>query len=258
MSGIIAIFRKELRGYFTSPIAYVVATIFWFLAGTFFSQIVTAVVRYSQQVDSFGGAQPFDAATAASQNFLSLMSTLMLFILPILSMNLYSEERRRGTMELLATSPITNLAVALGKWLSVLVFVITLILPIFAYTIITLTASDPPINVTLMLTGYLGLIILAGAVLAFGLFISSLTDNTLIAALGSFGLTLMLWVIDAIAGEGTNIFASALRHLSLLQQYQTWVQGSVTLSSIVLFLSMIGFGLFLTVQSVEALRWQQN
>lgn len=255
----ITIFRKELRGYFSSPIAYVVAAVFWLLSGFFFTQIIVGVVGQSQQADLFSqGAASFDAAAIASQQFLSVLGTLSLFILPILTMGLYAEERRRGTMELLATSPVTNLSVAVGKWLGVLAFYVFLLLPLIAYHLITLTNTDVPMRFGLILLGYLGLTLMAGSVLAFGLFVSSLTDSTLIAAIGTFGLVLLLWVIDAAAGEETNLVAQTLRHLSLLAQYSSWVQGALSLSSPVLFLSMILFGLFLTVQSVEALRWQQN
>lgn len=255
-SGIVAIFRKELRGYFTSTVAYVVAFMFWLLAGFFFSNIIEKSLLISQQADAFG--QDFDAPTLAAQNFLSLLSTLLLFLLPILTMGVYAEERRRGTMELLATSPVTNISVALGKWLAVITFLITLLLPVMAYQVITYTSTDPGMNFILLLIGYLGLVLLAGAVIAFGLFISSLTDNTLVAAIGTFGWTLLLWVLDAAAGEDSGVVSNVLRHLSLIQQYQGWVQGTISISSVVLFLSMIVLGLYLTVQSVEALRWQQN
>lgn len=258
MDSIITIFRKELRGYFASPIAYVVAAIFWLLAGFFFVTIVGRVIQFSQQADMFGGGQSFDAVTIASQQFLGVLGTLMLFVLPILTMGLYAEERRRGTMELLATSPVSNFAVALGKWLGVLVFFATILLPILVYQVLSFSASNPTMNFRLMIFGYLGLLLLAGCIMALGLFVSSLTDSTLIAALGSFGLVLLLWVVDAAAGEDTSPAAALLRHISLLQQYNTWVQGSVNLSSLVLFVSVITFGLFLTVQSVEALRWQRS
>lgn len=259
IGGIVTILRKELRAYFTSPIAYVVAAVFWVLSGFFFSNIVAQAIRISQQVDLFSqGGQAFDAPLIASQQFMSVVGTLLLFILPVLTMGLYAEERRRGTMELLATSPITNLAVALGKLKAVLIFFVTLLLPVLTYHLLTLTATNPVVGIPQVLFGYLGLILLAASVLSLGMFISSLTDNTLIAAIGTFGLMLLLWVIDAAAGQESGILPDTLRHLSLLQQYGTWVQGATGLSSLVLFISMIVLGVFLTVQSVEALRWQQN
>lgn len=123
ITAVLAVFRKELNSYFVSPIAYVVAAVFWALAGFFFTRILLGVVNYSLQADSMGmGGQSLDAGTLVLQQFLNLLGTLFLFIAPILTMGLYAEERKRGTMELLATSPITNLSVALGKWLGSVAF----------------------------------------------------------------------------------------------------------------------------------------
>ena len=112
-------------------------------------------------------------------------------------MGLYAEERKRGTLELLATSPVTNWAVAVGKLLGVLTFFITLVLPLLAYQAIALSAANPPVAPAVPLLGHLGLILLAAAVLSLGMFISSLTDSTILSAILTFALVLFLWVIDA-------------------------------------------------------------
>ncbi|MEO1134317.1 MAG: ABC transporter permease [Cyanobacteria bacterium J06639_1] len=259
LSGTLAILRKELRGYFASPIAYIVAAVFWLLAGFFFSLILRGVIDTSQQADAFaqlGQTQSFDAGTLLMQQFLSFLGTLALFVLPMLTMSLYAEERRRGTMELLATSPVTNVGVALGKWLAALVFFITLIVPLLTYQVLAYSTTDPGMNYAHVAIAHVGLILLAASVTAIGMFISSLTDNTLIAAVSTFGAVLLLWVVDAVAGDGTGAIASSLRHISLLQHYNSWIEGTISTSSIVLFASMSGLGVFLTTQSVEALRWQ--
>ncbi|MEM9155823.1 MAG: ABC transporter permease [Cyanobacteria bacterium J06642_2] len=262
LRGTIAILRKELRSYFASPIAYIVAAVFWLLAGFFFIRILDAVVANSLQADAlaeqFGQSQSFDAGTLLLQQFLSLLGTLSLFILPMLTMGLYTEERRRGTMELLATSPLSNVAVALGKWLAALVFFVTLLLPLLACQVLAFSSTNPGMNYAHVAIAHFGLILLAASVMALGMFISSLTDNTLIAAISTFGLLLLLWVIDSAAGDGTGAIAAGLRHLSLLQHFETWIQGTVSSSSFVLFASLCGLGIFLTAQSVEAMRWQSR
>lgn len=262
LRGTLAILRKELRGYFASPIAYIVAAVFWLLAGFFFVQILQAGVANSIQADAFaeqlGQAQTFDAGTLVLQQFLSLLGTLSLFVLPMLTMGLYTEERRRGTMELLATSPLSNVAVALGKWLAALAFFMTLLLPLLTYQVLAYSSTNPGMNYAHVAIAHLGLILLAASVMALGMFVSSLTDNTLIAAISTFGLVLLLWVIDSAAGNGTGAIAAALRHVSLLQHFNAWIQGTVSSSSLVLFASLSGFGIFLTAQSVEAMRWQSR
>lgn len=116
ISNILAIFRKELQSYFASPLAYMVAGIFWLLSGFFFVAILLSPDGIIQQVaarDQLGvPTPPVDVAYLFLGNFMSVMGSLALFVLPILSMGLYSEERKRGTLELLATSPVTNWAVA--------------------------------------------------------------------------------------------------------------------------------------------------
>jgi ABC-2 type transport system permease protein len=258
----IAILRKELRGYFGSPIAYVVTAIFWILAGFFFTQILFFVVQNSNQADAMaaqlGNTQQFDAAGIFLEQFMGIVGVLFLFVLPMLTMGLYAEERRNGTMELLATSPLSNLSVALGKWLASLLWCVTMLLPLLVYEVLALSTTDPATNFTVVAIAHVGLILLAATVLSLGMFVSSLTDSTLIAAVGTFGLVLLLWVVDGLAGEGSGPVAATLRHLSLLQHYQSWTQGVVNTSSLVLFASLTGLGIFLTVQSVEALRWQQR
>ncbi len=144
LSNIIAIYRRELQSYFTSPLAYAIATIFWLLSGYFFvalllgdqgilQQVATAELQAGQTGQPL---QPIDVASEFLQWFLSVMSSLALFILPILSMGLYAEERKRGTLELLATSPITNWAVAVGKLLGVVTFFTVLVLPLVAAKIV--------------------------------------------------------------------------------------------------------------------------
>lgn len=135
---------------------------------------------------------------------------------------------------------------------------LTLLLPVAAYEILAYSSTKPAINYSLFVSGHLGLLLMAGSMVALGMFISALTDNTIIAATGTFGVMLLLWVIDAAAGDGNDAVAETLRHISILQQYNNWVQGSVSTSSLVFFVSLIGLGIFLTVQAVEALRWQRN
>lgn len=261
MSGLIAIWRKELRGYFVSPVPYAVAAVFWLLAGFFFSNIVVRVVQESQRIDLFsaqmGQTQSWDAGTIVLQEFLGLLGTLFLFLLPMITMGLYAEERRQGTMELLATSPLTNWAVAIGKWLAALQYFFTLLVPLLAYEILAFSTATPAMPLGYVVMAHLGLVLLAAAGIALGMFISALTDSTLIAAVSTFGLVLLLWVIDA-ASAGGGWLAAVLQHLSLLQHYQQWIVGNISSSSVILFATLTGLGIYLTTQAIEALRWQQN
>src|SRR3954469_3691041 len=121
MRNILAIVERELRTYFISPVAYVVLTIFVFLSGLFFtsilSQVMQAAMMQAMQGAQMGrGAVPIDMPGIISRGFLQSMSVILLFMIPMITMGLFSEEKRRGTMELLLTAPITDLEVVLGKF----------------------------------------------------------------------------------------------------------------------------------------------
>lgn len=259
ISNIMAIFRKELQGYFASPRAYVIASVFWLLSGFFFWTILNSIIQTVAEQDQSGlPAPPIDVAYEFLRFFMNVMGSFTLFILPILSMGLYAEERKRGTLELLATSPITNWAVAVGKLLGVLAFFTFMIMPLLIYEAITLVASNPPIPPAVPLLAHAALILLAASILSLGMFVSSLTDSSILAAILTFGLILGLWLIDLIAKNISGPVGEALAHLSLLNHYNNLVQGILDTSSLFLFASYIVLGIFLTAQSIDALRFQRS
>jgi ABC-2 type transport system permease protein len=260
-SNVMAIYRRELQSYFSSPFAYVIAGVFWLLSGFFFIAILLGPDGLIAQVaarDAQGMTEAVDVPYQFLSVFLGVLGSLALFLLPMLSMGLYAEERKRGTLELLATSPITNWAVALGKLLGVVTFFMTMVLPLLVYEAIALSASDPPIQPTVLFLGHGGLILMAAAVLSLGMFISSLTDSTILAAVLTFALILLLWVVDLVATGIGGTFGSVLSHLSLVKNYTNLVQGILDPSSIIVFVTYIILGLFLTAQSIEAIRFQRS
>lgn len=247
LGNIIAIYRRELQSYFVSPLAYAIAGVFWFIAGLFLVMIllgpsgilptVTAIELQGQQLGI--PVPPIDVPYEFIRAFLDRMGWLLLFVLPILSMGLYAEERKRGTLELLATSPITNWAVAVGKLLGVLTFFITIVLPLLALEVFVINGSNPPMSLTIPLLGHFGLILLAAAILSLGMFISSLTDSTILSAVLTFAVILLLLFIDLIAKSVPGPVGEALGHLSLLKHYNTLIQGIFDTSALILFASYI-------------------
>ena len=181
-----------------------------------------------------------------------------MFILPALSMGLYTEERKQGTLELLATSPIANWAVALGKLLGVVTFFLTMVLPLLVLESLIVGASDPPFDLQLLFLGHAGLILLAASVLSLGMFISSLTESTVLAAILTFALVLVLFVVEGVADGIPGPIGEAIGHLSLLKHYNNFTQGVFDISGLILFLSYVVLGLFLTAQSIEAFRFQRS
>jgi len=265
LSNIIAIYRRELQSYFVSPLAYVIAGVFWFISGLFLVMILLGpdgILAYATAKDleaqQYGvPLPPIDFSYEFVRAFLDSMGTLLLFILPILSMGLYAEERKRGTLELLATSPVTNWAVAVGKLLGVLTFFITMVVPLLGFEAIALSGSSPPMPLTIPLLGHFALILLAAAILSLGMFISSLTDSTILSAVLTFAVILLLVFIDVIAKNISGPLGTALGYLSLLKHYNILIQGIIDTSSLILFASYIFLGIFLTAQSINALRFQR-
>lgn len=259
---ILAIFRRELQSYFFSPLSYIFATLFWFIGGIFFLSfligpqgIVTLVATQEQM-----GAPlpPIDVASEFLKIFLGVLGSLVLFLLPLLSMGLYAEERKQGTLELLATSPLTNWSVAVGKLLGVVTFFSVLLLPVLLWEIIAFAGADPSFPLQVLLLSHFGLLLLVAAILSLGMFISSLTESSLIASVMTFSLVLMLWLMDVIGDRLSGPFGEAIKHLSLLKHYNNFLLGVFDSSSFILLVSYIVLGIILTAQSIEFLRFTRR
>jgi ABC-2 type transport system permease protein len=261
MRNLYAIYRKEIAHYFASPIAYIVIAIFLVVAGFFFNVYLSAVIResfeQSMQAMQYGGAQNFDVPGVVMRAYLGLLGTLLLFLLPGLSMGVYSEERKRGTIELLMTSPITDTQIVLGKYLASLTLFALMIVPTAGYQIFMLSRSEPAPPWKILLAGYIGLFLLGASLLALGSFLSSLTENQLIAFVLTFSIFLLLWVID-FGGNGTgSASGSFLQYLSVVRHYDDFTRGVLDTSSLIYYGSWIFFGMFLTVRSLDSLRWRR-
>jgi ABC-2 type transport system permease protein len=258
MRNISAIVERELRAYFSSPIAYVVLTIFIFLSGIFFRSILAQVMQMalmSQMQAQQLGPRPIDMPGIVSRGFLSTMSVILLFVMPMLTMGLFSEEKKRGTIELLLTAPLTDLQVVLGKFFAAGAFYLILLLstwiPMGVLYLYGSPASAP------ILTAYLGLLLYGLAILAIGLFISTLTENQIIAAILSFGTIMVLWLVDVVA-QNTDSATSkgVLTYLSILSHLDDFMKGVLASSNIIFYVSLMLVALFLTYRSIDSLRWR--
>lgn len=259
IANLIAIFRKELQSYFYSPFAYIIAAVFWLVSGFFFSVILDGISQDIFAQEQLGASNVSrDAIYEFLNTFLGVMISLLLVLLPALSMGLYAEERKRGTLELLATSPIQNWIVALGKLLGVVTFFTILMIPIFIYEVVLFSTATPPVSLPLIFVSHGALLLLVTAILSLGMFVSSLTDISILSYILTFILVLFLWMMDVIAKNTGGILGKILEHLSLFEHYNDLVRGVFNVSSIVLFVSYIFLGLFLTAQSIDALRFQRS
>jgi ABC-2 type transport system permease protein len=256
IKGILAIYRRELGGYFVSPIAYVVTGFFLFLSGFYFSSLLKGVIEYSFRAQAQGG-QPFDAPALVVRNFTGFTTTILLFLIPMLTMGVYAEERKRGTMEMLMTSPITELQIVLGKFMASLTLFVAILSPTLFYHFIISSYTDPALPWRILWSGYLGIFLLGASLLALGSFISSLTENQIVAAIVTFVIFLMLWLLDfGGSGSGTTM-SEIMKYLSILQHHESFAQGVIDTSSIIFYLSVVALGLFLTLRNLDSMRWRR-
>ncbi len=255
MQNVLAIWQREMKSYFVSPIAYVVLTVFLFLSGFFFYSILTAVVQSTMMQGQFGqGAQPVDVPGIVSRSFFGTMSVVLLFMIPMLTMGLFAEEKKRGTIELLLTTPVGNFQAMMGKYLASVTFLVIMFLT-SGITISTLFIYGHPEWKPIM-GGYLGLLLYGCALLAVGLFISTLTENQIVAVVITFGVILVLWLIESFSTTAQGVSKDVLSYLSVIGHLDDFIKGVVDTSHVIFYLTFAFVGLFLTYRSLESMRWK--
>jgi ABC-2 type transport system permease protein len=260
MRSFYAIYRKEMGHYFVSPIAYVVIAAFVLITAILFSvdlnyEILQAQ-RQQMQGMQYGMPANFDIPSAVIRGFFGLFSTLVLFLTPMMTMGVYADERKRGTMELLMTSPITEMQIVLGKFAASLTLFAIMLAPTLVYVTFLFMHSDPAPPWRMLAGGYAGILLLGGSVLALGSFISSLTENLIIAAVLTFLATLLIWLLNIGQNLG-GALGSTLAYLSLVSHYEDFTRGIVDTSSLIYYFSFMALFIFLTVRSVDSMRWRR-
>ncbi len=257
MRSVYAIYRKEMGHYFVSPVAYVVVAVFLIVAGFFFRLYTGLAIEQSMEMAMQGMASNMDVPGEVLSAFFGLLSTLILFLAPMLTMGVYAEERKRGTMELLMTSPITELQIVLGKFFASLTLFAIMLLPTALYVCYMCFHSDPRPPWALILAGYLGALLLGASLLAIGSFISSLTESQLIAVVLSFGAILILWVLDFAVRGSDSVAGQVLQYISVIHHYDDFTHGVIDTSSLIYYVSVPILFIFLTVRSVDSIRWRR-
>jgi len=255
MANIYYIFKKELRSYFYSPIAYVVLFIFLVISGYFFSSIMAFYSMFSfQAMQRSFLANELNITQGIIVPLFSNIAVFILLMMPVLTMRLFSEEKRLGTFELLMTYPLRDIEVVLGKFLAcIAVFGVMLILT-FVYPALIAWVGRPDFKP--FISAYLGLFLLGSAFISLGVLISTLTENQIIAAVASFGTLLIFWVIGFSAENVGPTFGSVLQHLSIIEHFQNFAKGLVDTRDVIYYLNFILFFLFLTLRSLESNKWR--
>lgn len=254
MKNIWIICKKELKSYFASPIAYLLMAMFAAIFGFFFWNVIGFFVIRGMESQMTGRSFPMDMMEWVVRPLMSNVSVIGLFLLPLITMRLFAEEKRSGTIELLMTSPVRDWEILLGKWGAAVVLYCCL-LGISALNFGFLFLYGKP-DWKPMLIGYLGLILQAGGLLAIGTFISTMTKNQIIAGAATFGACLLLWVFEWVGGYETATWAKVMSYMSVSAHYESFAKGVLDSKDVVYYLSVIFLGLFLTSRSLESLRWR--
>lgn len=255
MTNILAVAHKELKSYFASPIAYVLLGVFAVLYGWFFAAILLFFERQSMQMGAMGmGPQNVNLNQQLIRPVLMNVSVIMLFILPLITMRTYAEEKRSGTMELLLTSPLTDVQIVLGKFLGAMGLVSAMLAITVPHLVILSFFSNPEWRP--LVVAYLGYLLMTGCFVAVGLFVSSLTRNQIVAGVATFGVFLMLWVIDWMGSFAGPRAKQIYEYLSITGHFDDFTRGVLDTRHLVYYVSFITFGLFLTVRSVDSERWR--
>jgi ABC-2 type transport system permease protein len=253
MRNVLTIAGKELRAYFASPIAYIVIGFFAVLYGWFF---YVPLVFFNRQSMQMAGAGGMNISQMLIGPVFTNATVVMLFLLPAITMRTYSEEKRSGTIELLLTSPLTDAQIIIGKFLGAMSLYASMLAVTLIHMGILFWFTDPNPDWKPIASAYLGLLLMGGCFISVGLLISSLTKNQIVAAITTFTVFLMLWVINWIGTFVGPTAQSILAHLSLTDHFDDFARGVIDTKHLVYYVSFICLGLFLTAKSVDSERWR--
>jgi ABC-2 type transport system permease protein len=255
MKNIWAITKKEIKSYFTSPIAYVVITVFLVLVGFFFYSLIWWFNSQSMQMSQNPAYfQQLNINQMVYSPLFHNISIILLLMLPLLTMRLFSEEKKIGTDELLYTSPISINQIILGKYFASLIVLFIMLLLTGILSLFTFAYGNP--ELAPLLSGYLGLFLMGAAFIAVGIFFSSLTENQIVSAILTFGALLLFWILNWASYAAGGIWKDVLNYLSFFQHFDDLTRGILDTTDVVYYLSFAFFGLFLTHSVIQSRRWR--
>jgi len=257
MRNVLTIAGRELRSYFTSPVAYVLLAAFLALGGYFFYALLLA---FNQSLQIYGMMrnpemlERFNLNEMVLRPLLQNMSVLLIFIVPAVTMRLFPDEKRGGTYEMLLTSPVRIGEIVAGKFLGGFALIVLMVALSGLFGVLLRAYGNPELN--MMLAGYAGLLLMATAFLALGTLISSFTDNVVIAYVGTLFALLVLYTVGWLGETVSGTSGAIIKYLSITDHFQEMLQGLIDTRDLVYFATVLIVALFLTHRSVESVRWR--
>lgn len=255
MRNIWAVCKKEIKSYFTSPIAYVAITVFLVLVGFFFHSLIWWFNTQSMQMARNPYyLQQMNINQMVFSPLFHNISIILLLMIPLLTMRLLSEEKKINTDELLYTSPISINQIILGKYFASLFVLLVMLLLTGVLSIFTFVHGNPEVRPILI--GYLGLFLMGAAFMGVGIFFSSLTENQIVSAVLTFGALLLFWVLNWAGYSAGGVWKDVLNYVSFFQHFDDMTKGILDTTDVVYYLSFIFLGLFLTHSVIQSRRWR--
>src|SRR5437762_3541836 len=255
MRSILAIAGKELRAYFHSPIAYVVMTIWAALTGFAFylHLMVYSEEMFYMQGRGGMGAPPINLNDVIIRPMLEgFLLIVLLFLTPVITMRLFAEEKRSGSIELLLTSPVTDLEIILGKYLVALTLLVSLMVLTFVYVGLLFLYGNP--DAKPVIAGALGMLLFGAALLSIGMWISTFSKNQIIAGAVTLAVLLLMYILVWLRGVATGPVGQFIAGLSLGIHIESFAKGVIDVGDLLYYVSVIFLGIFLTARSVDALK----
>jgi ABC-2 type transport system permease protein len=254
MRNALIICRKELRSYFVSPVAYVLLAFWAIIFGYFFWVALGSFLKYGMESQMMGQSYPINLNEQIIRPLLENVAVIGLFFVPMITMRLFAEEKRTGTIELLVTSPVRDTEIIFGKWLAAMALYCCLLLFTVFHFLFLFKYGNPDWKP--LLVAYLGLLLEAGVMLAIGTFISSITKNQIIAGAATFAVLILLWVLGWAGGYESSTWATVLSYMSITTHSESFMRGVIDSKDAIFYATLIFLGLFFTARSMESLRWR--
>ncbi len=255
MKNIWAICKKEIKSYFTSPIAYVAIFVFLVLVGFFFHSLILWFNTQSMQMaQNPYYLQQMNINQMVFSPLFHNISIILLLMIPLLTMRLFSEEKKMKTDELLYTSPISINQIILGKYFASLFVLLVMLLLTGILSLLTFAYGNPELKPILI--GYLGLFLMGAAFMAVGIFFSSVTENQIVAAVLTFGSLLLFWILNWASSSAGGIWREILNYVSFFQHFDDMTKGILDTTDLVYYISFIFLGLFLTHSVIQSRKWR--
>jgi ABC-2 type transport system permease protein len=247
MRNIWTIAKREYKLFFMSPVAYVVAFLFLMWIGRYFYMYIKQSIEYSMYYSSY---------VPSANVVISPMILILVFTMPAITMRLLAEEQRSGTIELLLTSPVRDWDVVIGKWLGAFMYILTLLAITWIFPFILNIMVEPGIDQGLLISGYLGVILMSAGLLAIGVAISALFANQIVAFFVGLGIALVLILVDPSSAGAVGTWNDFLSYMNFLDHFNNFYSGVIDLKDVIYYLSVTALSLFAGSIFVQSRRWR--